>query len=152
MSQPILSVRNLCVEFALRRGALLAVDEVSFDIARGEVLGIVGESGAGKSLTASAIIGLLEPPGRIAGGEIWLNGERIDRLNPEAMRAIRGKRIGMVFQYPLTSLNPLYPISRQLVETIETHTHLRGADARRRGKVLSEDGRRVHGQEGARRQ
>jgi peptide/nickel transport system ATP-binding protein len=136
MSQPILSVRSLCVEFALRRGALLALDDVCFDIARGEVLGIVGESGAGKSLTASAIIGLLEPPGRIAGGEIWLNGERIDRLNPEAMRAVRGKRIGMVFQDPLTSLNPLYPISRQLVETIETHTPLRGDEARRRAIAL----------------
>jgi peptide/nickel transport system ATP-binding protein len=141
MTAPILSLRNLRVEFALRRGALVAVDDVSFEIARGEVLGIVGESGAGKSLTASAIIGLLEPPGRIAGGEVWLNGEQIDRLGPEAMRAIRGKRIGMVFQDPLTSLNPLYPIGRQLVETIETHTELRGAEARRRAiGLLAETG------------
>ena len=136
MTQPVLSVRQLRVEFSLRRGALVAVNDVSFEIARGEVLGLVGESGAGKSLTASAIIGLLEPPGRIAGGEIWLNGQRIDRLAPEAMRAIRGKRIGMIFQDPLTSLNPLYPVGRQLVETIETHTHLRGADARRRAIAL----------------
>ena len=136
MTQPVLSVRQLRVEFSLRRGALVAVNGVSFEIARGEVLGLVGESGAGKSLTASAIIGLLEPPGRIASGEIWLNGQRIDRLAPEAMRAIRGKRIGMIFQDPLTSLNPLYPVGRQLVETIETHTDLRGGEARRRAIAL----------------
>ena len=86
--------------------------------------------GAGKSLTGNAIIGLLEPPGRIAGGEICLSGERIDNLQPAAMRRIRGKRIGMVFQDPLTSLNPLYRIGEQLIETIATHTDLRGAAAR----------------------
>jgi peptide/nickel transport system ATP-binding protein len=136
MSEPILSVRRLRVEFVHRRGALVAVNDVSFDIARGEVLGVVGESGAGKSLTGLAIIGLLEPPGHIAAGEIWLNGKRIDRLAAEAMRRIRGKRIGMVFQDPLTSLNPLYRIGQQLIETIETHTGLRGLDARRRAVAL----------------
>ena len=88
---------------------------------RGEVLGVVGESGAGKSLTGAAVIGLLEPPGRIAGGEIRLDGQRIDNLPPEEMRKIRGRRIGMVFQDPLTSLNPLYRIGDQIVETIRTH-------------------------------
>jgi peptide/nickel transport system ATP-binding protein len=136
MSEPILSVRHLCVEFPGRHGALFAVNDVSFDVARGEVLGVVGESGAGKSLTGSAIIGLLEPPGRIAGGEIWLAGKRIDHLPPEAMRRIRGKRIGMVFQDPLTSLNPLYRISEQLIETIAVHTNCRGAEARRRAIAL----------------
>ncbi|WP_239501395.1 ATP-binding cassette domain-containing protein, partial [Enterobacter hormaechei] len=81
---------------------------MSFDIQPGEVLGVVGESGAGKSMTGTAVIGLLEPPGRIAGGQVLLKGERIDNLPAEAMRKLRGKHIGMVFQDPLTSLNPLY--------------------------------------------
>ena len=109
------SASAICkVEFPTRRGTLTAIDGVSFDIAPGEVLGVVGESGAGKSITGTAIIGLIEPPGRIAGGEVLLKGQRIDNLPPEAMRKIRGKRIGMVFQDPLTSLNPLYRIGDQL--------------------------------------
>ena len=122
MSTPVLSVRNLRVEFPTRRGTLVAVDDVSFDIAPGEVLGVVGESGAGKSMTGTAVIGLLEPPGRIASGQVWLQGERIDNLPPDKMRRVRGKRIGMVFQDPLTSLNPLYRVGEQLIETIRTHT------------------------------
>ena len=110
MTEPVLSVRDLKVEFVTRRGALKALDGVSFDIARGEVLGVVGESGAGKSVTGAAVIGLIEPPGRITGGEIRLSGQRIDNLSPAALRDIRGKRIGMVFQDPLTSLNPLYRV------------------------------------------
>jgi peptide/nickel transport system ATP-binding protein len=138
---PVLSVRNLRVEFPTRRGPLVAVDDISFDIAPGEVLGVVGESGAGKSLTGTAVIGLIEPPGRIAGGEIRLAGERIDGLPPEAMRRIRGKRIGMVFQDPLTSLDPLYRIGDQLVETIATHSTLsRGAARRRALDLLGEVG------------
>lgn len=136
MTAPLLSVRDLVVQFPNRRGTLTALDRISFDIMPGEVLGMVGESGAGKSLTGAAIIGLLEPPGRVAGGEIRLRGERIDNLPPEAMRRIRGKRIGMVFQDPLTSLNPLYTIARQLIETIRTHTDLSEADARKRAVAL----------------
>lgn len=133
---PLLSVRDLVVEFPSRRGTLTAIDRLSFDIRRGEVLGMVGESGAGKSLTGAAIIGLLEPPGRIAGGEIRLDGQRIDNLSPEAMRRIRGKRIGMVFQDPLTSLNPLYTVAQQLTETIRTHLPVSEADARKRAVAL----------------
>jgi len=129
--KPVLEVRNLRVEFPNRRGNLVAVDDVSFSVNEGEVLGVVGESGAGKSMTGSAIIGLLEPPGRIAGGEVWLDGERIDNLSQEAMRKIRGKRIGMVFQDPLTSLNPLYTVGWQLIETILTHQDLTEAQARK---------------------
>src|SRR5262245_39994902 len=117
MTQPVLSVRNLKVGFPTRRGTLTAVDGVSFDIAAGEVLGVVGESGAGKSITGAAVIGLIEPPGRILGGEVILSGERIDNRQPDAMRRLRGRRIGMVFQDPLTSLNPLYRIGEQIVET-----------------------------------
>jgi len=134
--EPLLSVRDLVVEFPTRRGTLTAIDRLSFDIARGEVLGMVGESGAGKSLTGAAIIGLLEPPGRIAGGEVRLAGERIDTLSPEAMRRIRGKRIGMVFQDPLTSLNPLYTVAQQLTETIRAHLHMGEKEARNRAIAL----------------
>jgi len=138
---PLLEVRHLRVEFPSRRGTLLALDDISFSIAPGEVLGVVGESGAGKSLTGSAIIGLLDPPGRIAGGEIVLAGQRIDNLPYEQMRAIRGRRIGAIFQDPLTSLNPLYTIGRQLVQTIRTHLPLSQDQARARAvKLLQETG------------
>ena len=142
MSPPaLLEVRNLRVEFPSRRGNLLALDDISFSIAPGEVLGVVGESGAGKSLTGSAIIGLLDPPGRIAGGQILLAGERIDNLPYEQMRAIRGRKIGAIFQDPLTSLNPLYTIGRQLIETIRTHLPLSADQARDRAiKLLQETG------------
>ena len=129
---PLLEVRHLRVEFPSRRGTLLAIDDVSFSIAPGEILGVVGESGAGKSLTGAAIIGLLEPPGRIAGGEIVLAGQRIDNLPYEQMRRIRGRQIGAIFQDPLTSLNPLYTIGRQLIETIRTHLPVSEEEARAR--------------------
>ncbi len=130
--EPLLRVERLRVEFPTRRGTLVAVDDVSFHIDPGEILGVVGESGAGKSLTGAAIIGLLEPPGRIAAGAITLEGRRIEALPYEEMRRIRGKRIGAIFQDPLTSLNPLYRVGFQLVETIRTHTDLTESQARRR--------------------
>ena len=138
---PLLEVKGLRVEFPTRRGTLVAVDDVSFAIAPGEVLGVVGESGAGKSLTGMAIIGLLEPPGRIAAGEILLEGARIDRLPPDQMRKVRGRRIGAIFQDPLTSLNPLYTVGDQLVETILTHLDVDRSEARQRAlKLLTEVG------------
>lgn len=137
-SPPLLEVRNLRVEFHTRRGVLTALDDISFTIAKGEVLGVVGESGAGKSLTGAAIIGLLEPPGRIAHGEILLDGQRIDTLDEEALRRLRGKQIGAIFQDPLTSLNPLYTVGRQLIETIVTHLPLSTAQARKRAIELLE--------------
>jgi peptide/nickel transport system ATP-binding protein len=133
---PLLEVRNLRVEFPTRRRTLVAVDDVSFGIAPGEVLGVVGESGAGKSLTGMAIIGLLEPPGRIAAGEIRLEGRRIDNLPREELRRIRGRRIGAIFQDPLTSLNPLYTIGEQLVETVLTHLPVDASEARERALSL----------------
>jgi peptide/nickel transport system ATP-binding protein len=129
---PLLEVKNLRVEFPTRRGTLVALDDVSFSIAPGEVLGVVGESGAGKSMTGAAIIGLLEPPGRIAGGQILLEGRRIDNLPYERMRRIRGREIGAIFQDPLTTLNPLYTVGRQLVETMTTHLPIGPAEARER--------------------
>jgi peptide/nickel transport system ATP-binding protein len=128
----LLDVQDLVVEFPTRRGVLRALDRVSFSIDSGEVLGVVGESGAGKSLTGAAIVGLLERPGRIASGEIRLEGKRIDNLAPEPLRRIRGRRIGTIFQDPLTTLNPLYTIGRQLAETMQTHARLSDSDARRK--------------------
>ncbi len=138
---PLLEVRHLRVEFPTRRGTLLAIDDISFDIKPGEVLGVVGESGAGKSLTGAAIIGLLEPPGRIASGEILLEGQRIDNLSHDQMRTIRGRKIGAIFQDPLTSLNPLYTVGRQLTETIQTHLSVSNEEARNRAiRLLQETG------------
>jgi len=132
----ILELRALRVEFPTRRGTLVAVDDVSLAIAPGEVMGLVGESGAGKTLTGLAIIGLLEPPGRIAAGEVLLEGRRIDNLAQDELRRIRGRRIGVIFQDPLTSLNPLYTIGEQLEETILTHLPLSKAQARARALSL----------------
>ena len=135
----LLQVKNLIVEFPGRHGTLRALDDISFDIAPGEILGVVGESGAGKSLTGAAIIGLLEPPGRIGGGQIILEGERIDGLPVERMRHIRGRKIGAIFQDPLTSLNPLYTVGQQLVETIQAHLPLNAKQARDRAISLLKD-------------
>jgi len=135
----LLQVKNLIVEFPSRHGTLRALDDVSFEIAPGEILGVVGESGAGKSLTGAAIIGLLEPPGRIGGGQIVLEGERIDHLDAQAMRHIRGRRIGAIFQDPLTSLNPLYTVGRQLIETIRAHLPVSERQARQRAITLLRD-------------
>ncbi len=136
---PLLEVRGLRVEIPTRRGVLTAIDDISFTIAEGEVLGVVGESGAGKSLTGLAVIGLLDPPIHIAGGEIHFAGERLDNLSGEAMRRRRGKDIGAIFQDPLTSLNPLYTVGRQLIETIGVHLGLDAAAARRRALALLDE-------------
>ena len=138
-NQPLLDVRNLRVEFPTRRGTLVAVDDVSLHIDPGEVLGVVGESGAGKSMTGAAIIGLIEPPGRIAAGEVLLDGQRIDDLPYERMRKIRGKQIGAIFQDPLTSLNPLYTVGFQLVESILTHLSISERQARARALELLQE-------------
>jgi len=139
MTDSLLKIEDLVVEFPTRKGVLTAVNKISFDIKKGEVLGVVGESGAGKSITGAAIVGLIEPPGRIAGGVIHLGDKRIDNLPAETMRQIRGKRIGMIFQDPLTSLNPLYTIAEQLVETIRRHLPLNQKEARERAIGLLDE-------------
>jgi peptide/nickel transport system ATP-binding protein len=126
----LLTIRNLTVEFPSRRGTFTAVRDVDLDVQRGEIHGLVGESGAGKSTIGNAIMGLLEPPGRIAQGEIAIEERRIEALPPEEMRKVRGKTVSMIFQDPLSSLNPLYSVEQQLVETIREHKPLGEREAR----------------------
>lgn len=134
-------VRDLSVDFYTRAGVLKALDRVSFEIKQGEILGLVGESGAGKSMVGSALIGLIPPPGRITYGSINLGGTRIDELDDDTLRTVRGKRIGMIFQDPMTSLNPLIRIGDQLVETLLTHLPLSKAQAKARAiELLAETG------------
>jgi peptide/nickel transport system ATP-binding protein len=135
----LLEVKDLVVEFSGRQGQVRALDGISFRIEHGEILGVVGESGAGKSLTGAAIIGLLDAPGRITSGEITLEGERIDRLPESQLRRIRGKRIGAIFQDPIAALDPLYRIGEQLIETIRTHLPLSREEARTRAIALLEE-------------
>jgi len=139
-AQPaVLSVRGLSVTFDTYKGPVQVLDDVSFDIAPGEILGVVGESGAGKSMTGAAVIGLIEPPGRISAGTVQLRGERIDTLRGEDLRRIRGRRIGSIFQDPLTSLNPVYTVGRHLVETIRTHLPVSEKEAEARALALLEE-------------
>lgn len=132
MSTPILSVRDLVVEIPTRNGILRPVDHVSYDIHAGEILGVVGESGAGKSMTGNAVIGLLDPPARIVSGEVLLTGQPIHDISRDRLRRLRGKRMGMIFQDPLTSLNPLLTVGEQLTETIQLHLDVGQTEARKR--------------------
>ncbi|WP_421702946.1 ABC transporter ATP-binding protein [Aliiroseovarius sp.] len=139
MTNSVLSIRNLSVEIPTRQGIVKPVDGVSYDIGKGEILGVVGESGAGKSMAGNAVIGLLNAPAHISGGEIWLNGNRIDPLKGEDMRRLRGKEIGMIFQDPLTSLNPLLTIGDQLTETMLTHLPISRKEAQERAVAALEE-------------
>ena len=130
MSEALLKVENLSIAFKSRYGELMAVNNISFEMAPGEILGVVGESGAGKSLTGSALTGLLEKPGFIKSGQILFDGRRIDNLPYEQMRQLRGRHIGAIFQDPLTSLNPLYTVGFHLVETILTHLPMTKSQAK----------------------
>ncbi|MGD9240067.1 MAG: ABC transporter ATP-binding protein [Desulfobacterales bacterium] len=125
----LLEVRDLEVKFALRLGELTAINGVSFTLDRGERLGIVGESGAGKSVTGFAIINLLSKPGYISAGKILFEGQELNRLPEEKMREIRGNRISMIFQDPMMTLNPVLTISTQMVETVLAHQNVSKADA-----------------------
>ena len=130
---PLLSIRDLRIGFDTERGPVTAIDGVSFDLRPGEVLGLVGESGCGKSVTALSILGLLPtPPARVLGGEILFEGEDLLTASPAKLRAIRGKRIAMIFQEPMSSLNPVFTIGDQLTETIRRHDGVSRADAQRR--------------------
>lgn len=137
-TETLLEVRDLEVHFEIRRGTVRAVRDVSFDIKRGEVLGLVGESGSGKSVTSQAIMGLTEVPGRIAGGDvIWKGTSLVNGAGADAeMRRVRGNEISMVFQDPMTSLNPLFTIGNQLTEVTRRHIGVKGKAARERALEL----------------
>jgi len=146
-NQTLLDVRDLSIEFLHRKGNLQAIHHLSLSMQPGEVLGMVGESGAGKSLTGAAISGLLQEPGRVKNGEIWFQGQRIDNLDDDARRQLRGKAISCIFQDPLTSLNPVLTIGQQLTETIRTHLPLSAAQASERAiNLLTEVGMSIPAQ------
>jgi len=133
MHPPLLSVKALTTTFRTETGVFPAVDGLSFDVAPGEVLGIVGESGSGKSVTALSILGLLpDPPGRIASGSIRFEGHEIVGMSKSELRALRGPSIGMIFQEPMTSLNPVFRIGDQIIETIRAHEPVSKVQARQR--------------------
>ncbi|MDP8959789.1 MAG: ABC transporter ATP-binding protein [Actinomycetota bacterium] len=139
MGDILYSIRDLSVEYRTRAGPIGAVDHVSFDIERGEILGLVGESGCGKSTLGKALTRMIDRPGRISGGELWFDGVNLMTLSRRAMRQLRGARIGMVFQDPMTSLDPLERIVDHLTETIRTHEGgVNEAGARRRAEGLVE--------------
>ena len=134
-AQPLLAVRDLHTHFFTRLGVVRAVDGVSFTVGRGEVLGLVGESGSGKSVTGFSILGLVDPPGRIAGGSILFEGEDLTRLPEARLRALRGERIAMIFQDPMMTLNPVLRIETQMVEAIRAHhPEVSAAEARERAR------------------
>ncbi|APF37367.1 methionine ABC transporter ATP-binding protein [Chelatococcus daeguensis] len=134
MSEPVLSVRDLVVEFTAREGVLTAVNGVSFDVHAGEVLGLVGESGSGKSVTGLAVLGLIDPPGRIASGAILLNGEDLTKKSEAELRRLRGRNIAMIFQDPMTTLNPVLRVDTQMIEAIRAHEKVSERAARDRAR------------------
>jgi oligopeptide/dipeptide ABC transporter ATP-binding protein len=134
--EPLLSVEDLRVEFSTRRGTVYAVNSISFDIAPGETLGIVGESGCGKSVTSLAILGLLARNGRVVAGHAQFEGRDLIQLGDRALRGIRGREIAMIFQDPMTSLNPVLTIGRQIREALETHFDMSAKDANARAAEL----------------
>jgi len=127
--QPLLEVEGLQTHFATRAGTLRAVDDVSFSLARGEILGLVGESGSGKSVTGFSILGLVDPPGRVAAGRVLFDGMDLASLDDEARRAIRGRRIAMIFQDPMMTLNPVLRIDTQMIEAVRAHFDVSEAQA-----------------------
>ena len=119
-----LEVRNLRTHFFTREGVLPAVDDVSFSLARGRILGLVGESGSGKSVTGFSIMGLVDPPGRVVGGEILYQGRDLTKLAPRELRKLQGNRIAMVFQDPMMTLNPVLRIDAQMIEAVRAHSSI----------------------------
>ncbi len=134
MAAPTLEVRNLRTHFFTRAGVVKAVDDVSFTVARGQVLGLVGESGSGKSVTGFSIIGLVDPPGRIVGGQILFHGQNLAKLSEAEMRDLRGNRIAMIFQDPMMTLNPVLRIDTQMIETVLAHRKVSREEARQRAR------------------
>ena len=137
MADPLLAVRNLVTEFDTAAGHVAAVDDISFDIKPGSIMGLVGESGSGKSVTALSLMRLIAtPPGNIAGGEIWFEGKDVLKLSMPDLRALRGDRMSMIFQEPMTSLNPLHRVGQQIAEPIIVHRGLAKSDAQKQAVAL----------------
>ncbi len=134
MTAPTLEVRNLKTHFFTRAGVVKAVDDVSFSVRAGQVMGLVGESGSGKTVTGFSIIGLVDPPGRIAGGQILFKGRDLATLPEEEMRSLRGNRIAMIFQDPMMTLNPVLRIDTQMIETVQAHEKVSHEEARQRAR------------------
>src|SRR5919199_3934879 len=131
--EPVLSIRNLVVEFKTDDGIVHAVDDISYDVFPGETLGIVGESGSGKSVSQLAVLGLIpQPPGKIVSGEAYFNGKNLLKMSKRELRRIRGGDVAMVFQDPMTSLNPVFKIGHQLTEAIRAHRDCSDKEARQR--------------------
>ena len=128
----LLEVKDLETEFKVKRGTVKAVNCVSFEVDKGEILAVVGESGSGKSVTSLSVMGLIRDPGRVAGGEILFNGENLLKKSTKEMQAVRGDKISMIFQEPMTSLNPVYRVKDQIMETILTHTTMNKKEALKR--------------------
>ena len=136
---PLLEVKGLCTQFSTGLGVVRAVDGISYSVAQGETVAIVGESGSGKSVSALSVLRLIpDPPGRIVAGEIWFDGRDLGKLTDEEMRQVRGRDIGMVFQEPMTSLNPVLTIGRQITEVLEQHQQMDRAAAVARARELLE--------------
>ncbi|MCQ4161186.1 ABC transporter ATP-binding protein [Roseomonas sp. GC11] len=131
---PTLEVRNLQTHFFTRAGVVKAVDGVSFTVGRGKVLGLVGESGSGKTVTGFSILGLVDAPGRIVGGEILFHGQNLAKLKEEEMRRLRGNRIAMIFQDPMMTLNPVLRVDTQMIETVLAHEKVSKETARQRAR------------------
>ncbi|SDB12913.1 ABC transporter ATP-binding protein [Belnapia rosea] len=134
MSAPTLEVRNLKTHFFTRAGVVKAVDDVSFTVESGKVLGLVGESGSGKTVTGFSILGLVDAPGRIAGGQILFKGRDLATLPEAEMRGLRGNRIAMIFQDPMMTLNPVLRIDTQMIETVQAHAKVSREEARQRSR------------------
>jgi peptide/nickel transport system ATP-binding protein len=134
VGSPTLEVRNLKTHFFTRAGVVKAVDDVSFTVRRGKVLGLVGESGSGKTVTGFSILGLVDEPGRIAGGSILFHGQDLAKLSEEEMRKLRGNRIAMIFQDPMMTLNPVLRIDTQMIETVQAHAKVSKEEARQRAR------------------
>lgn len=134
MTQPTLKIDNLQTHFFTEKGIIKAVDGVSFEVGRGEVLGLVGESGSGKSITGFSILGLVDPPGRVAGGRILFQGRDIVGLSAQEMRSLRGRKIAMIFQDPMMTLNPVLSIETQMIETVQAHEKVSRKEARNRAR------------------
>jgi peptide/nickel transport system ATP-binding protein len=134
MAPPVLAVSGLKTHFLLRDGVVKAVDDVSFGVGRGEVLGLVGESGSGKTVTGWSIIGVLDPPGRVVAGSIRLDGEELVGRSEDELRRLRGRKIAMIFQDPMMTLNPVLRIDTQMIEAVQAHDPVSRAEARVRAR------------------